>query len=144
MDHESRTTDHGSVVAAQPSGSASIPNPPEEKPPPKKVSRARKPKTNTYSDPFLAFWAAYPAVRKTKKPAAWEAWQKALTRTTQDIIMAAVKTFAKTPLGLGRYCPGPAPWLNQDRWDDDRESWQQSDEDTSRPHDPVDEPYKEY
>jgi hypothetical protein len=79
-----------------------------------------------YSPDFLRFWDLYPAVRKGSKPLAWAAWQGAVLRRPAADILAAVEEYSCTPMATSPYCPGPAPWLNQDRWDDDRESWKSS------------------
>lgn len=106
--------------------------------------RRKKPGVEEYSDRFEEFWAAYPPLRKQGKRAAWQAWRKAITRAMPAIILAAAKEFAVSPKGRGGNCPGPSPWLNQSRWEDDRAAWQHSDDQPTGPHDPVDEPMKEY
>jgi len=111
------------------------------------LASERKPKGNhdEYSRGFLEFWKVYPPRRKTKKPDAWRAWQRAITRASPSLIIRAAREFAASPAGRSVFCPGPGPWLNQDRWDDDRESWQQSDDDTHRgPHSPVEAPYPQF
>ncbi|MCE5269158.1 MAG: hypothetical protein LLG00_14880 [Planctomycetaceae bacterium] len=97
-----------------------------------------------YTPTFLQFWDTYPTVRKMGKRAAWKAWQQAVKRATPAVILAAVSEFAASPLGKSRFCPGPTPWLNQDRWEDDRQSWKRSGEEGGGPHEPVDEPMKEF
>jgi hypothetical protein len=76
-----------------------------------------------YSDDFQTFWNAYPSIRRGGKPVAWEAWREAITRATPDRIIEAAREFSESELGRCQYCPGPAPWLNQDRWEDDRAAW---------------------
>jgi len=97
-----------------------------------------------HSDTFQQFWDAYPSIRKTGKRAAWLAWQKAIKRADATTILEASAAFAGSPLGQSRFCPSPAPWLNQDRWEDDRTAWQHGGEETSGHHEPVDEPYPEH
>jgi len=115
----------------------------EDEKPPRKPRRSRQP-AEEYSPGFEEFWRLYPALRKTSKREAWKAWRGAVTRGMPAVILAAAKEFAASPKGRGPYCPGPAPWLNQDRWQDDRAAWQDSGERTSGPHEPVEAPMKEY
>lgn len=70
-------------------------------------------------DQFDAFWSHYP--RKTGKGAARKSWANALKRAPLDCIAQGL--IAQLP-GLREqhargFCPHPATWLNQDRWDDD-------------------------
>lgn len=98
--------------------------------PPSGKPKKRKSKSDldrTYSLDFQRFWDAYPPARRTKKPEAWRAWLKAITRAEPDVIISAALEFALSELAQTRFCPGPEPWLNQDRWDDDREAWKERD-----------------
>lgn len=98
--------------------------------PPERKQQKRKTAANAdrdYSPAFLEFWNAFPPTRKGSKPTAWHAWQTAILRATPEAIIAAAKEFALSDLAKSDYCPGPAPWLNQDRWDDDREAWKRRD-----------------
>ncbi len=108
-----------------------------------KPSKPRKKNAaaDEYSERFLEFWDVYSRVRRTKKADAWEAWRKAITRAMPAVIIAAAKEFAASPEGRSKYCPGPTPWLNQNRWEDDRQSWQLSDDDG--PPGRVEAPYRE-
>jgi len=106
---------------------------PQKKKPPEEYSRA-----------FEEFWSVYPPLRRQGKRAAWQAWRLAITRAIPAVILAAAREFAASPRGKGRFCPGPAPWLNQERWQDDRAAWQTSGDEPAGPHEPVDAPYKEY
>lgn len=85
--------------------------------------RARKKHTREYSADFERFWTAYPPIRREKKAKAWDAWLSAIQRKPPEEIIAAAAEFSRSELGRDEYCPGPAPWLNQDRWDDDRRAW---------------------
>ena len=76
-----------------------------------------------YSPLFESFWSLWPAQRKQGKAAAFKAWQKAIKSETPDAIMTAAKNFAKSPKAHGEYCPQPATWLNQERWLDHPDSW---------------------
>lgn len=94
-------------------------------------ARKRKRKSNppferNYSVDFIEFWLAFPSYRKGAKPVAWEAWKSAVTRKGPQDIIAAAKAYAASPLGRSEFCKGPAPWLNQDCWDDDPASWQRN------------------
>lgn len=89
-------------------------------------TRSSAPDRN-YSADFLRFWEIFPAVRKGSKPVAWKAWCGAVFRATPEEIITAATEFAESDLAKTEFCPGPAPWLNQDRWDDDRRSWQRRD-----------------
>lgn len=91
----------------------------------KKGRRERKHKgyARDYSPEFLQFWEIFPSYRKGSKPIAWEAWQKAILRKPASEIIAAASEYAASPTGQGEFVKGPAPWLNQDGWDDDRASW---------------------
>jgi hypothetical protein len=97
-----------------------------------------------YSVAFLRFWEAYPPIRRTGKRSAWKAWEAARKRASADTIIAATREFSASPLAKSRYCPGPTPWLNQDRWDDERTAWQSSGDEPAGPHEPVDVPYEEH
>lgn len=76
-----------------------------------------------YSPEFEEFWAAYPAVRKTAKAKAWEAWLKAIRTAQPADLVAAAREYAASPVGSGEFSKQPATWLNGGCWDDDRESW---------------------
>lgn len=64
---------------------------------------------------FDAFWAAYP--RKEGKLAAKKAYAKALTLTTHERILYAVKAYSERV--NPNYIAHPTTWLNQGRWDDE-------------------------
>ena len=97
----------------------------------------------SYSVAFLQFWELYPPLRRQGKRGAWKAWQAAIKRASSARILSAAREFAASPLGKSRYCPGPTPWLHQDRWEDDRAAWQRGGE-PAGPAEPVDEPYPEH
>lgn len=92
----------------------SLPDDQETNPPPKPFE---------YSADFEAFWTAYPKRRRVKKRDAWKAWGLAITRTHPQRIILAAQEYAASAEGLGDFCPSPTPWLNGDRWEDDRTSW---------------------
>lgn len=90
-----------------------------------KQDKTRQNKTEQHTagaDAFGRFWIVYP--RKIAKPAAAKAWKQAVCRADPEAIIAAAKEFSATPKGqAGEYCPHPATWLNQERWNDDRAEW---------------------
>jgi len=108
------------------------------------TDRDTAPQVPKYSEQFLTFWKHYPDIRKTSKRSAWKAWQAAIKRALPAVILAAVKEFAVSPWGKSRFCPGPAPWLNGDRWDDARTAWNRDGDGADGQHAIVEAPYKEY
>lgn len=104
-----------------------LPNLTKPKPNLTKPQRRSRENNRDYSPDFLRFWEIYPPTRKGSKPTAWHAWQAAILRAPPDAILAAAAEFAASDLAKSEFCPGPAPWLNQDRWDDDREAWRRRD-----------------
>lgn len=87
------------------------------------------------TDNFEAWWNAYP--RKVGKGEARKAFAKALDRISardatggehpppEEFLICRALAFAVTPAGnAGKFTPHPATWLNQDRFDDDPETWQ--------------------
>lgn len=66
---------------------------------------------------FEQFWEAYP--RKVGKGAALKAFEKAVKKTSAEVILAAIATWIQKPLPEMQYIPHPATWLNQERWQDD-------------------------
>lgn len=71
-------------------------------------------------DYFDTFWREYP--RKTGKGAARKSFEKALTKTSFQKIMAALdeqKASSQWNKDGGEYVPYPATWLNQERWEDE-------------------------
>ena len=77
-------------------------------------------KSIQYSVDFERFWGIYPPLRKSKKADAYAAWEKVLSDgASPEIILSAVVLFSQSNVGLGKYCPGPLPWINQKRWEDE-------------------------
>lgn len=70
------------------------------------------------------FWTLYP--RRAGKGAAVKAWD-ALTDEEQEAALSAAEGFGKAWHGATadelRYCPHPATWLHQRRWEDDPAEW---------------------
>lgn len=74
-----------------------------------------------YPDAFEIVWKAYP--RHDGKGAALKAWQSACKRTGQpDRILAAVNDYAANPPNDANFIPHMATWLNQSRYDDERQT----------------------
>lgn len=76
---------------------------------------------DTYSEDFEHFWKLYP--RATGKAAAFRSWQK-LSLTQKRKAYASLKTQLSTLQAMrkdarGDFCPHPATWINQGRFDDD-------------------------
>ena len=69
-----------------------------------------------------AIYEAYP--RKVAPDAAKRAIKAALKKVGFDELLKAVREFASSPKGQGDYCPHPATWFNEGRWNDDRREWQ--------------------
>jgi hypothetical protein len=74
-----------------------------------------------YTTTFEEWWCIYP--RKVQKGAAAKAFKSACQRAKADDIIAATKVFAVSEKAQGDYCPYPATWLNQNRWEDDQAEW---------------------
>lgn len=83
-----------------------------------------QPESKPYPEAFERFWAVYPPGRKAAKRKAFLAWGRAIRRADPERIIAAAAEYAASPLGRSEFVAGPEPWLNGDRWDDDRSSWQ--------------------
>jgi hypothetical protein len=80
---------------------------------------------------FILFWDLYP--RKVGKRDARGAWEKAIVVIRQEsqcstseaieVIAKSASLFAQSPKGKGEFCPHPATWLNQGRYEDDPAAW---------------------
>lgn len=88
-------------------------------------------RSESYHPDFLAWFQAYP--KHERKKDAFRAWKvagKGIVLSTKcdraeavRILIAAAAEFAASDLGKSQYCPNPAAWLRQGRWDDDRSTW---------------------
>jgi hypothetical protein len=70
--------------------------------------------------PFDTFWREYP--KKKSKGQARTAFNKALKKTTFDIIMTALRALKETKQWTkngGEFIPYPATWLNAEGWEDE-------------------------
>ncbi len=95
-----------------------------------------------YHPDFLAWFQAYP--KHERKKEAFRAWKVAgkgivtLTGCSRadavKVLLSAAIEFAASDLGKsGQYCPNPAAWLRQGRWDDDRALWERRAESSAKP-----------
>ena len=108
-------------------------NTPSSSPSPSSSSRPAPKKKPTPPDggAFGLFWDAVP--NKVGKGAARKAYKQAIKRMSalgspEDArahLLDRMTAFAATPKAKGQYCPHPATWLNQDRYDDDPAMWQE-------------------
>jgi hypothetical protein len=93
---------------------------------PAKAKPARKKASipEEYTSDFEEFWKLYP--RRQGKAAAFRSWQKlSLPQKRRAYValkrqLADLAARAKDP--RGNYCPHPATWINEGRFDDDPES----------------------
>lgn len=102
----------------------------------------------THERPFEIAWKLWnPAFRRSKGDADY-AFDRALKKiisneplagdTPAYFLISKIREYAKSPQGQGKYCPGMAPWLNQERWNDDPANWQNAYENFgSQPAPPV-------
>ncbi len=74
-------------------------------------------RTPSVDENFCRFWRAYP--RRVGKIAAERAWANATKIASANAIIAAAEAFAPTGEAQGKFCPHPATWLNQGRWEDE-------------------------
>lgn len=63
---------------------------------------------------FEIFWTAYP--EKKKKGAARKAWDKAIKKTTVEVMVEAIQKQKKSRKWQEGYIPYPATWLNAEEW----------------------------
>jgi hypothetical protein len=75
---------------------------------------------------FETFWREFPSGRKQGKELARKSFAAALKKTTAQAIIEAAMEYAASPVGRGEYVKGPAAWLNQGCWADDRAAWNRS------------------
>jgi len=69
---------------------------------------------------FDIFWDEYP--RREGKGAARKSFEKAIKKTTLDVLLEAVRKQKQSDQWTkdnGQYIPHPATWLNQERWEDE-------------------------
>lgn len=110
-----------------------MPNPEQEQEPkqePKHEHEQDTPKApkGDFVSQFDAFWKAFPSGRKQGKELARKAFRLALKKADAETITAAATEYACSVTGKGKFVKGPASWLNQGCWDDDREAWNRTDD----------------
>lgn len=66
---------------------------------------------------FEKFWEIYP--RHASKSTAMVSFQKALKKTTLEIIIESAFKYSNDPNREERFTAHASTWLNQERWDDD-------------------------
>ncbi|MEO5802569.1 MAG: hypothetical protein ABIR24_03500 [Verrucomicrobiota bacterium] len=66
-------------------------------------------------------WEAYPL--KKSKPDGLKAIGRALEKKSFDELLALTKQFATARNGDTAFCPNPSTWFNQERYNDDPETW---------------------
>ncbi len=71
--------------------------------------------------------------RKVAKPEALKAIQKALTKISFHDLMQKTQAFASARNGDVAFCPHPATWFNQERYNDDPSTWTSSHVSNSSP-----------
>lgn len=71
--------------------------------------------------PFKEWWKVWP--KKVQRGAAEKAYKSACHRADSTVILAATEKFAQSDKARGDFCPYPATWLNQNRWEDDPKEW---------------------
>ncbi len=64
--------------------------------------------------------------RKVAKPEALKAIQKALTKVSFHDLCSKTQAFAAARNGDVAFCPHPATWFNQERYNDDPSTWVQT------------------
>lgn len=81
-------------------------------------------RTRKTGDPlFDRFWAAFPPKRREGKVKAVKAWKVAITMADPEVIIAAAEEYAASGQGQSQFVVNPVRWLNEGKWDDDREAW---------------------
>jgi hypothetical protein len=63
---------------------------------------------------FDKFWAVYP--KKDDKPLAKRSFEKALNRTTLEVIVAGAERYRDDPNREAGFTKNPSTWLNADAW----------------------------
>ena len=100
-----------------------------------KQKSSAKPTRSLVLSTFAAWWSTYP--KKVAKGAAEKAYAMALQTIVQETtrensherqdpvawLLAKTQLFAASDKGRGDYCPHPATWLLQKRFEDDPSAW---------------------
>lgn len=94
-------------------------------PPSQSVSqRNRNNSTNAFGDDVVNIYEAYPL--KKGKPSAMRAIQKALKTIDAATLLERTKAFAEARQGDLAFCPHPATWFNDERYNDDPATWRRA------------------
>jgi hypothetical protein len=88
----------------------------------RREEKRREENKKEYTRQFEEWYLTYP--KRCAKAAAAAAYAKAIKAIEPKTLLDITKQFAASDKGNGEYCPNPATWLNQGRWDDDPASWQ--------------------
>lgn len=86
---------------------------PESKPERNRSLRSLVRDRNQYDDGFEEFWKAYP--RKIGKPRAYQAYSRAMKRTTGAKVLEGVRKYRFSE--EEKFQPHASTWLNDDRWE---------------------------
>ena len=78
-------------------------------------------KKSKYDRNFDRWWKTYP--KKAGKGAAAKAFKKAFSSIAFDELMTVTEQFAASDKANSQYCPNPATWLNESRYEDDPAVW---------------------
>lgn len=84
---------------------------------------------------FDTFWAAVPnRIGKRAAAKAYEIAARAIRSRSAEtgpgaddphaFLLERITAFAASPKAQGKFCPHPATWLNEGRYDDDERTWQ--------------------
>jgi len=75
---------------------------------------------------FSELWEVWPRLRRSGMADAEKAWAAAVQKADPEVILSAAREYAISEVGTGQYVKGPATWLRKGCWEDDRESWKDS------------------
>ncbi len=81
---------------------------------------------------FSLFWNAFPKGRRKAKGSALKSWKLARAKVSAETLISAATDYAESEEGRGQFVKMPSTWLNQECWDDDRESWRSKRDDDPR------------
>jgi hypothetical protein len=88
-----------------------------DKPPKKNIQleEQSKQKNIEIEQGFNRFWSVYP--KKDDKPLALRSFQKALDRTTLEVIISGAERYRDDPNREALFTKNPSTWLNADAWE---------------------------
>lgn len=109
-------------------------NTPKDKDKEKEQDKDKEKEGGVGETEFAAWWSTVP--NKVGKQAAAKAYRNALRairnrppaegdggEDPHGFLLARMLAFAQSPKARGQFCPHPATWLNEGRYDDDPETW---------------------